>query len=98
MELAIITMEALHDLEQGKQYTVKVRDIDGVRHESRGKEVEFIFRDISPREHDLSDGPIPHGGFTDNPNDWMVNGNGVGDDDEIVYGFHAWLIEEITPS
>lgn len=95
-ELAIVTMEQLHDLEQGKTYTVKVRDIDGVRPESRGTEFKFTFRDLSPADKGLAE-PIPSFGFSDNPNDWMVNGVSA-DDEEIIYGFHAWLIEEITPA
>lgn len=89
----LVTMEQLHDLEQGKVYDVKVRDIDNVRPESRGETFQMEFRDIRP-----SVGPeesVPDRGFPDDPRSWMVNGVAT-DDSGYIYGFHAWLIEEIT--
>jgi hypothetical protein len=96
MTSAIISMDALHDLEQGKEYIVKIRDIDGVQPDSRGKEFQVTFRSIEPNNDMLSE-PIPHGGFSNNPAEWKVIGDAT-DGSGYVYGFHGWLIEEITPA
>jgi hypothetical protein len=91
----LVTMEQLHDLEQGKTYIVKVRDIENVRPESRGETFTINFRDISPSAAPMEE--VPTSGFPNDPRAWMVNGHAA-DGSTYVYGFHAWLIESIEPA
>ena len=96
-ELAVLTMEELRALVVGTNYAAKIRDIDGVRPDSRGTTVEFTFTGLSP-VYTLGE-PIPSFGYSDHPNDWMVDGTSLPTAPrKAIYRLHAWLIEEITPS
>lgn len=91
----LVTMDDLRVLEKGARYDVKVRDLDMVRPESRGETKTIVFKEIWPADQPRSGSP-PEAAFPDDPRMWMVNGHPI-DDESKVYGFHGWLIEEITP-
>lgn len=91
----LVTMEDLRALEKGARYDVKVRDLDMVLPDHRGETKTIIFKEIWPVRSRLIDSS-PKAAFPDDTRMWMVNGHPV-EDDSMTYGFHAWLIEEITP-
>lgn len=88
---ATITLEQLRELNWHEAYAVKLIDHPLVLAESRGRIFDIDFTHITTdNQADVID--------AEDPNCLMVVGRSrAPGDGNMVYAFHGWLIDEITP-
>lgn len=89
--MPIVTLDQLRALNPGSTYNIKVRDIDGVNPESRGKTFKVVFKGLDIDRHLGESEP---GVISFSATVYMVHCYDA-ENTHLQYSFHAWLIEEM---